>query len=125
MSDLELEALQRLTTNVGRSDNATNAAVNGATRCCSGLHCEGAVRCCNCYYAVQDDTACEVTGTSCEKLCGKEREPLLRWLIGVDTVIAARRIVNEPLKVAYCQAMSWRTSEEQGVWTPAHRCYVF
>ncbi|KAG3119337.1 hypothetical protein C6341_g27421 [Phytophthora cactorum] len=32
---------------------------------------------------------------------GKEGEPLLRWLVEVDTAIAARRIFDDPSKVAH------------------------
>ncbi|KAG2791366.1 hypothetical protein PC129_g23783 [Phytophthora cactorum] len=32
---------------------------------------------------------------------GKEGEPLLRWLVEVDTAIAARRIFDDPSKVAF------------------------
>ncbi|KAG2986660.1 hypothetical protein PC119_g19845 [Phytophthora cactorum] len=53
---------------------------------------------------------------------GKEGGPLLRWIVEVDTAIAARRIFDEPSKVSF--AMSWRTSEGLGVWTPAHGRYV-
>ncbi|KAG3128865.1 hypothetical protein PI126_g21198 [Phytophthora idaei] len=44
---------------------------------------------------------------------GKEGEPLLRWLVEVDTAIAARRIFDEPSKVAFAmsclggRARSW------------------
>ncbi|GMF69522.1 unnamed protein product [Phytophthora fragariaefolia] len=51
---------------------------------------------------------------------GREGEPLLRWLVEVDTVITARRIVDPLSKVAVAHVMSWRTSKESGVWTPTH-----
>ncbi|KAG2775616.1 hypothetical protein Pcac1_g13811 [Phytophthora cactorum] len=35
---------------------------------------------------------------------GKEGDPLLRWLVEVDTAIAARRIFEDPSKVAYVLA---------------------
>ncbi|KAG3007204.1 hypothetical protein PC121_g6874 [Phytophthora cactorum] len=35
---------------------------------------------------------------------GKEGEPLLRWLVEVDTAIAARRIFNEPSKVVFAMS---------------------
>ncbi|KAG2912612.1 hypothetical protein PC114_g8840 [Phytophthora cactorum] len=35
---------------------------------------------------------------------GKEGEPLLRWLVEVDTAIAARRIVDDPSKVAFAMS---------------------
>ncbi|KAG2782987.1 hypothetical protein Pcac1_g7455 [Phytophthora cactorum] len=35
---------------------------------------------------------------------GKEGEPLLRWLVKVDTAIAARRIFDDPSKVAFPMA---------------------
>ncbi|KAG3154277.1 hypothetical protein PC128_g22392 [Phytophthora cactorum] len=44
---------------------------------------------------------------------GKEGEPLLRWLVEVDTAIAARRIFDDPSKVAFAmsclggRARSW------------------
>ncbi|KAG2965558.1 hypothetical protein PC121_g10803 [Phytophthora cactorum] len=44
---------------------------------------------------------------------GKEGEPLLRWLVEVDTAIAARRIFYDPSKVAFAmsclggRASSW------------------
>ncbi|KAG3072911.1 hypothetical protein PI125_g22384 [Phytophthora idaei] len=92
----------------GRSDDATDVVTDRATRCCSGLHSQGAARCC-CHYGydgvVRDDTARAVIETAREQLCGKEGEPLLRWLVEVDTAIAARRIFDDPSKVAF--AMSY------------------
>ncbi|KAG3088404.1 hypothetical protein PI124_g2904 [Phytophthora idaei] len=44
---------------------------------------------------------------------GKEGEPLLRWLVEIDTAIAARRIFDDPSKVAFAmsclggRARSW------------------
>ncbi|KAG2957741.1 hypothetical protein PC120_g28450 [Phytophthora cactorum] len=35
---------------------------------------------------------------------GKEGEPLLRWLVEVDTAIAARRIFDDPSKVAFAMS---------------------
>ncbi|KAG3087852.1 hypothetical protein PI124_g23241 [Phytophthora idaei] len=35
---------------------------------------------------------------------GKEGEPLLRWLVEADTVIAARRIFDDPSKVAFAMS---------------------
>ncbi|KAG2875179.1 hypothetical protein PC116_g26591 [Phytophthora cactorum] len=89
LSDPEWEALQRLATVIrvggtpktgnshwsgGRSDDATDIVTDRSTRCCSGLHSQGAARCC-CRYgydgAVRDDTARAVIETAREQLCGK------------------------------------------------------
>ncbi|KAG2879159.1 hypothetical protein PC114_g22710 [Phytophthora cactorum] len=35
---------------------------------------------------------------------GKEGEPLLRWLVEVDTAIAARRIFDDPSKAAFAMS---------------------
>ncbi|KAG3037142.1 hypothetical protein PC119_g3880 [Phytophthora cactorum] len=67
----------------------------GAARCCYRYDYDGVVR---------DDTASAVIETAREQLCGKEREPLLRWLVEVDTAIAARRIFDNPSKVAFAMS---------------------
>ncbi|KAG3042122.1 hypothetical protein PC121_g23179 [Phytophthora cactorum] len=55
---------------------------------------------------------------------GKEGEPLLRWLVEIDTAIAARRIFDDPSKVAFAMSCLGGRGEELGVWTPVHGCYV-
>ncbi|KAG2871171.1 hypothetical protein PC118_g24291 [Phytophthora cactorum] len=76
----------------------------GAARCCYRYDYDGVVR---------DDTARAVIETAREQLCGKEGEPLLRWLVEDDTAIAARRIFDDPSKVAFAmpclggRASSW------------------
>ncbi|GMF46576.1 unnamed protein product [Phytophthora fragariaefolia] len=47
---------------------------------------------------------------------GREGEPLLRWLVEVDTAITARRIVERVPAVEGCvrHVMSWRTSKGLG-----------
>ncbi|KAG2763276.1 hypothetical protein PC116_g3047 [Phytophthora cactorum] len=55
----------------------------------------------------------------------KEGEPLLQWLVEVGTAIAARRIFDDPSKVAFAvSCLGGRASEELGVWTPDHGRYV-
>ncbi|KAG2948330.1 hypothetical protein PC117_g6096 [Phytophthora cactorum] len=49
---------------------------------------------------------------------GKEGEPLFRWLVEVDTAIAARRIFDERSKVAF--AMSCLGERERS-WAYGHR----
>ncbi|KAG3068116.1 hypothetical protein PI125_g23488 [Phytophthora idaei] len=58
-------------------------------------------------------TASSGTTPRVSNYVGKEGEPLLRWLVEVDTAIAARRIFDDPSKVAFAmsclsgRARSW------------------
>ncbi|KAG2969825.1 hypothetical protein PC120_g26656 [Phytophthora cactorum] len=45
---------------------------------------------------------------------GKEGEPLLRWLVEIDTAIAARRIFDDPSKVAFAMSCLGGRGEELG-----------
>ncbi|ETO72394.1 hypothetical protein F444_11409 [Phytophthora nicotianae P1976] len=96
-----------------RSNNATNAVADRATRCCSGV------------IVKEQRVAAAATAPSGTKprvrslklhvssYLGKGGEPLLRWPVEVDTDITARRIVDEPSKVAFAmsclgrRARSW------------------
>ncbi|KAG3120905.1 hypothetical protein PI125_g781 [Phytophthora idaei] len=58
----------------GRRDDATDVVTDRATRCCSGLHSQGASRRCYRYDydgVVWDDTTRAVIETAREQLCGK------------------------------------------------------
>ncbi|KAG3098083.1 hypothetical protein PI125_g15461 [Phytophthora idaei] len=107
LSDPECEALQRLATVIGEAavcNDATDVVTNRATRCCSGLHSQGTARSCYRYGydgVARDDTARAVIETARQQLCGKRGDPLLRWLVEVDTAIAARRNFDDPSKVAF------------------------
>ncbi|KAG2768779.1 hypothetical protein PC116_g29526 [Phytophthora cactorum] len=54
----------------------------------------------------------------------KRGEPLLGWVVEVDTAIAARRIFDDPSKVAFAMPCLGGRGEELGVWTLAHGRYV-
>ncbi|KAG3136244.1 hypothetical protein C6341_g21467 [Phytophthora cactorum] len=95
----------------GPSESATHIAradcphlsdqYQGAARCCCRYDYDGVVR---------DDTARAVIETTREQLCGKRERA---WLVDVGTAIAARRIFDEPSKVAFAmschggRARSW------------------
>ncbi|KAG3010100.1 hypothetical protein PC120_g15263 [Phytophthora cactorum] len=119
LSDPEWEALQRLATVIGEAAVATmlrTVVTDRATRCCSGF-----------IVKEQRDAATATTTTASSgttprvqslklhvsNYVGKEGEPLLRWLVEVDTAIAARRIFDELSKVAFAmsclggRARSW------------------
>ncbi|KAG3016047.1 hypothetical protein PC119_g11489 [Phytophthora cactorum] len=96
LSDPEWEALQRPATVIGEAAEQRDAAAATATTASSG-------------------TASRVQSLKLHvsNYVGKEGEPLLRWLVEIDTAIAARRIFDDPSKVAFAmsclggRARSW------------------
>ncbi|KAG2809850.1 hypothetical protein PC116_g11349 [Phytophthora cactorum] len=105
LSDPEWEALQRLATVIGE------AAVATLLRALLPTEQHRAVL--GFIVKEQRDAAAAATttvsagSTPCVQLSklhvssyvGKEGEPRLRWLVEVDTAVAARRIANEPSKI--------------------------
>ncbi|KAG2767591.1 hypothetical protein Pcac1_g21114 [Phytophthora cactorum] len=119
LSDPEWEALQRLVTVIGE------AAVATMLRTLSPTEQHGVAL--GFIVKEQRDAAAATTTTASSgttprvqslklhvsNYVGKEGEPLLRWLVEVDTAIAARHIFNKPSKVAFAmsclggRARSW------------------
>lgn len=118
LADPEWEALQRLSTVIGE------AAVATMLRTLSPTEQHGVAL--GFIVKEQRDAAAAATTASSgttprvqslklhvSSYVGREGEPLLRWLVEVDTAIAARRIVDEPSKVAFAmsclggRARSW------------------
>ncbi|KAG3120022.1 hypothetical protein PI124_g1679 [Phytophthora idaei] len=126
LSDPEWEALQKLATVIGE------AAVATMLRTLSPTEQHGVAL--GFIVKEQRDAAAATTTTASSgttprvqslklhvsNYVRKEGEPLLRWLVKVGTAIAVRRSVEGCVR----HVMSWRTSEELGVWTPAHGRYV-
>ncbi|KAG3046561.1 hypothetical protein PI125_g26956 [Phytophthora idaei] len=119
LSDPEWEALQRLATVIGEAALATMLRTLSPTEQ-HGVALSFIVK-------EQRDAATATTTTASSgttprvqslklhvnNYVGKEGEPLLRWLVEVDTTIAARCIFDDPSKVAFAmsclggQARSW------------------
>ncbi|KAG2796903.1 hypothetical protein PC112_g22015 [Phytophthora cactorum] len=117
LSDPEWEALQRLATVIGE------AAVATMLRTLSPTEQHGVAL--GFIVKEQRDAATATTTSSgttprvqslklhVSSYVGKEGESLLRWLVEVDTAIAARRIFDDPSKVAFAmsclggRARSW------------------
>ncbi|KAG2779262.1 hypothetical protein Pcac1_g10631 [Phytophthora cactorum] len=111
LSDPEWEALQRLATVIGEAAVATMLRTLSTTEQ-HGVALGFIVK-------EQRDAATATTTTASSgttprvqslklhvsNYVGKEGEPLLRWLVEVDTAIAARRIFDDPSKVAF--PMAW------------------
>ncbi|KAG3135076.1 hypothetical protein PI124_g19117 [Phytophthora idaei] len=107
LSDPEWEALQRLATVIGEAAVATILRTLSPTEQL-GVALGFIVK-------EQRDAATATTTTASSgttprvqslklhvsNYVGKEGEPLLRWLVEVDTAIAARRIFDDPSKVAF------------------------
>ncbi|KAG2791980.1 hypothetical protein PC111_g23668 [Phytophthora cactorum] len=107
MSDPECEALQRLATVIGEATVATILRTLSPTEQ-HGVALGFIVK-------EQRDAATATTTTASSgttprvqslklhvsNYVGKEGEPLLRWLVEVDTAIAARRIFEDSSKVAF------------------------
>ncbi|KAG2958625.1 hypothetical protein PC120_g28287 [Phytophthora cactorum] len=55
---------------------------------------------------------------------GKEGEPLLRWLVEGRHCHCSSTHLRRSVEGCVRHVLSWRTSKELGVWTPAHRRYV-
>ncbi|KAG3041561.1 hypothetical protein PC121_g23344 [Phytophthora cactorum] len=87
LSDPECEALQRLATVIGEAAEQRDAAAVTTTTASSG-------------------TTARVQSLKLHvsNYVGKEGEPLLRWLVEVDTAIAARRIFDDSSKVAFAMS---------------------
>ncbi|KAG3002915.1 hypothetical protein PC119_g16159 [Phytophthora cactorum] len=110
LSDPEWEALQRLATVIGE------AAVATMLRTLSPTEQHGVAL--GFIVKEQRDAAAATTTTASSgttprvqslklhvsNYVGKEGEPLLRWLVEVDTAIAARRIFDDPSKVAFAMS---------------------
>ncbi|KAG6590629.1 reverse transcriptase [Phytophthora cinnamomi] len=117
LSDPEWEALQRLSTVIGE------AAIATMLRTLSPTEQHGVAL--GFIMKEQRDAASSVTASSgttpraqplklsVSDYVGREGEPLLRWLVELDTAIAARRIVDPLSKVAFAmsclggRARSW------------------
>ncbi|ETI30235.1 hypothetical protein F443_22644, partial [Phytophthora nicotianae P1569] len=117
LADPEWEALQRLSAVIGEAAVATMLRTLSATEQ-HGVALGVIVK-------EQRDAAAAATASSettprvqslklhVSSYVGQEGEPLLRWLVEVDTAITARRIVDEPSKVAFTmsclggRARSW------------------
>ncbi|KAG2791018.1 hypothetical protein PC129_g3029 [Phytophthora cactorum] len=119
LSDPEREALQRLATVMGE------AAVAKMLRTLTPTEQHGVAL--DFIVKEQRDAAAATTTTASSgttprvqslklhvsNYVGREGEPLLRWLVEVDTAIAARRIFDNPSKVAFAmsclggRARSW------------------
>ncbi|KAG2897618.1 hypothetical protein PC129_g18604 [Phytophthora cactorum] len=130
--DPEWEALQRLATVIGE------AAVATILRTLSPTEQHGVAL--GFIVKEQRDAAAAATTTTASSgttprvqslklhvsnYVGKEGEPLLRWLVEVDTAIAARRIFDDPSKVAIAmsclggRARSWAYGHR----TPDATCF--
>ncbi|KAG3156065.1 hypothetical protein PC128_g21959 [Phytophthora cactorum] len=110
LSDPEWEALQRLATVIGE------AAVATMLRTLSPTEQHGVAL--GFIVKEQRDAAAATTTTASSgttprvqslklhvsNYVGKEGGPLLRWLVEVDTAIAARRIFDDPSKVAFAMS---------------------
>ncbi|KAG3072891.1 hypothetical protein PI125_g22388 [Phytophthora idaei] len=108
LSDPGWEALQRLTTVIGEAAVATMLRTLSPTEQ-RGVALGFTVK-------EQRDAATATTASSgttprvqssklrVSSYVGKEGEPLLRWLVEVDTAIAARRIFDDPSKVAFAMS---------------------
>ncbi|KAG3234212.1 hypothetical protein PI124_g20738 [Phytophthora idaei] len=113
LSDPEWEALQRLATVIGEAAVATMLRTLTPTEQ-HGVALGFLVKEQRDAAAATTTTASSGTTPRVQSLklhvsnyVGKEGEPLLRWLVEVDTAIAARRIFDDPSKVAF--AMSYAT----------------
>ncbi|KAG2819630.1 hypothetical protein PC129_g11646 [Phytophthora cactorum] len=119
LSDPEWEALQRLATVMGEAAVATMLRTLSPTEQ-HGLALGFIVKEQRDAAAATTTTASSGTTPRVQSLklhvsnyVGKEGEPLLRWLVEVDTAIAARRIFDDPSKVAFAmsclggRARSW------------------
>ncbi|KAG3230677.1 hypothetical protein PI124_g24226 [Phytophthora idaei] len=110
LSDPEWEALQRLATAIGE------AAVATMLRTLSPTEQHGVALG---FVAKEQRAAAAATTTKASSgttprvqslklhvsnYVGKEGEPLLRWLVEVDTAIAARRTFDDPSKVAFAMS---------------------
>ncbi|KAG2763523.1 hypothetical protein Pcac1_g24809 [Phytophthora cactorum] len=106
LSDPEWEALQRLATVIGETAVATMLRTLSPTEQ-HGVALGFIVKEQRDAAAATTTTASSGTTPRVQSLklhvsnyVGKEGEPLLRWLVEVDTAIAARRIFDDPSKVA-------------------------
>ncbi|KAG4056614.1 hypothetical protein PC123_g8339 [Phytophthora cactorum] len=119
LSDPEWEALQRLATVIGEADIATMLRTLSSTEQ-HGVALGFIVKEQRDADAATTTTASPGTTPRVQSLklhvsnyVGKEGEPLLQWLVDVDTAIAARRIFDDPSKVAFAmsclggRARSW------------------
>ncbi|KAG2804523.1 hypothetical protein PC118_g24446 [Phytophthora cactorum] len=119
LSNPEWEALQRLTTVIGEAAVATMLWTLSPTEQ-HGVALSFIVKEQRDAAAATTTTASSGTTPRVQSLklhvsnyVGKEGEPLLRWLVEVDTAIAARRIFDDPSKVAFAmsclggRARSW------------------
>ncbi|KAG3241656.1 hypothetical protein PI124_g13482 [Phytophthora idaei] len=111
LSDPEWKALQRLVTVIGEAAVATMPRTLSPTEQ-HGVALGSIVKEQRDAAAAATTTASSGTAPRVQSLklhvsncVGKEGEPFLRWLVEVDTAIAARRIFDDPSKVAF--AMSW------------------
>ncbi|KAG2835600.1 hypothetical protein PC129_g24465 [Phytophthora cactorum] len=110
LSDPEWEALQRLATVIGEAAVATMLRMSSPTEQ-HGVTLGFIVKEQRDAAAATTTTALSGTTPRVQSLklhvsnyVGKEGEPLLRWLVEVDTAIAARRIFDEPSKVAFAMS---------------------
>ncbi|KAG3048829.1 hypothetical protein PC121_g19261 [Phytophthora cactorum] len=85
--DPEWEALRRLATVIGEAAEQRDAAAATTTTASSGT-----------------TPRVQSLKLHVSNYVGKEGEPLLRWLVEVDTAIAARRIFDDPSKVAFAMS---------------------
>ncbi|KAG3122587.1 hypothetical protein PI126_g24086 [Phytophthora idaei] len=119
LSDPEWEALQRLATGIGEAAVATMLRTLSPTEQ-HGVALGFIVKEQRDAAAATATTASSGTTPRAQSLkllvsnyVGTEGEPLLRWLVEVDTVIAARRTFDDPSKVAFAmsclggRARSW------------------
>ncbi|KAG3233806.1 hypothetical protein PI124_g21128 [Phytophthora idaei] len=121
LSDPEWEALQRLATVIGEAAVATMLQTLSLTEQ-HGVALGFIVKEQRDAAAAAATTTTASSGTTprvqslklhVSSYVGKEGEPLLRWLVEVDTAIAARRIFDDPSKVAFAmsclggRARSW------------------
>ncbi|KAG3119835.1 hypothetical protein PI125_g1706 [Phytophthora idaei] len=110
LSDPEWEALQRLATVIGEAAVATMLRTLSPTEQ-RGVALVFIVKEQRDVAAATTTTASSGTTPRVQSLklhasnyVGKEGEPLLRWLVEVDTAIAARRIFDDPSKVAFAMS---------------------
>ncbi|KAG3010392.1 hypothetical protein PC121_g16068 [Phytophthora cactorum] len=110
LSDPEWEALQRLATVIGEAAVATMLRMLSPTEQ-HGVALGFIVKEQRDAAAATTTTASSGTTPRMQSLklhvsnyVGKEGEPLLRWLVEVDTGIAAQRILGEPSKVAFAMS---------------------
>ncbi|KAG3069381.1 hypothetical protein PI124_g22898 [Phytophthora idaei] len=110
LSDPEWEALQRLATVLGEAAEATMLRTLSPTEQ-HGVALGFIVKEQRDAAAATTTTASSGATPSVQSLklhvsnyVGKEGEPLLRWLVEIDTAIAARRIFDDPSKVAFAMS---------------------